>query len=69
KKSKRRRHWVNKWEFILAVAGQIIRLGHLWRFPYLCYKNGGDELVWYYCLGFYFFVFFVCISEIIIVIF
>uniref|UniRef100_A0A8C5HH00 Transporter n=1 Tax=Gouania willdenowi TaxID=441366 RepID=A0A8C5HH00_GOUWI len=36
-----REQWNNKMEFILAVAGHIIGLGNVWRFPYLCYKNGG----------------------------
>ncbi|XP_030634287.1 sodium- and chloride-dependent GABA transporter 2-like [Chanos chanos] len=36
-----REHWGNKIEFVLAVAGHIIGLGNVWRFPYLCYKNGG----------------------------
>ncbi|XP_066519460.1 sodium- and chloride-dependent GABA transporter 2-like isoform X2 [Hoplias malabaricus] len=40
-KTHERGQWSNKIEFLLAVAGQIIGLGNVWRFPYLCYKNGG----------------------------
>ncbi|KAM4740548.1 sodium- and chloride-dependent GABA transporter 2-like isoform 2-T2 [Anableps anableps] len=36
-----RGQWANKLEFLLAVAGTLVGLGNLWRFPYLCYKNGG----------------------------
>lgn len=38
-----RGQWRNKMEFVLSVAGEIIGLGNMWRFPYLCYKNGGGE--------------------------
>ncbi|KAL8212421.1 UNVERIFIED_CONTAM: hypothetical protein K2H54_045853 [Gekko kuhli] len=41
KKVHERGHWNNKVEFVLSVAGEIIGLGNVWRFPYLCYKNGG----------------------------
>ncbi|XP_035007578.1 solute carrier family 6 member 22, tandem duplicate 2 [Hippoglossus stenolepis] len=40
-KPQEREQWASKVEFILAVAGHVIGLGNVWRFPYLCYKNGG----------------------------
>lgn len=44
-KMEERGQWSNKIEFVLSVAGSIIGLGNMWRFPYLCYKNGGGEWV------------------------
>lgn len=41
KKVEDRGHWGTKAEFILTVMGAIIGPGNVWRFPYLCYRNGG----------------------------
>lgn len=44
KRVSERGQWNNKVEFVLSVAGEIIGLGNVWRFPYLCYKNGGGTI-------------------------
>ncbi|XP_005989285.1 sodium-dependent neutral amino acid transporter SLC6A17 [Latimeria chalumnae] len=43
--------WNNKLEYILAQIGFSVGLGNVWRFPYLCQKNGGGAyLVPYFIL-------------------
>ena len=44
-KIKDREQWARKIDFFIACCGFSIGLGNVWRFPFLCYRNGGGLLI------------------------
>jgi hypothetical protein len=45
-----RGEWGNHCEYFLTSLGLAVGLGNLWRFPYVCYENGGGTFLIPYLL-------------------